>query len=321
MPLVGYDSTKLEWFLQGPIVDKLTYGVRLHLDNLFHPFNDFLLKHSGLSDEELKEKVLDSWIPQHMVAHKFFNIEFCEDFFLDGLSVSIKFIRENMASLHSDAFNLDIAFEQVIKNYKQKFETFNLCSYKAYSLPTFFFFDAIATMQENEKAILFGLDTIKHFKQKYGIGTDNLKTLVAHEVGHLYHYQCAQISEEDVLHSRVSLRFWMEGIAQYLSLYVCIDTSIGEMFLDNELNHRCESIRTDLYKRLENSIDEKRLGDAEAFWFNLCNEEIPGRAGYYIGYKAVEECVNKHGIKATLELNPESIHRFMLEHISSVLLV
>ncbi len=290
----------------------------MHLDNLFHPFKEFILQHSELSDEELQKKFLNSWIPQNMNAYKFFNIEFTEGYFLDGLTVSIKFIRENLDSLHRDACDLDLAFEQVIKDYSHKFERFDLSSYKTFALPSFYFFDAVATIQHNDMAVLFGLDSMIYTKQKYGIGADNIKTLVAHEVGHLYHYHCAQISEDEVLNSRVSLRFWMEGIAQYLSLYVCNDISIEEMLLDKELAQRCESIMPELYKKLEGCIDEKRLGDSEAFWFNLRNDQIPARAGYYIGYKAVDECVHKHGIKYTLGLNPESIHRFMLEHISSI---
>ena len=272
----------------------------MHLDNLFHSFKNFLMQHSGLSDEDLQKEILNLWVPQNMVAHKFFNIEFTEDFFLDELAASIRFIRENTDSLHEDAYDLDLAFEQVIRDYKQKFKGFDLSSYKAFALPSFFFFDAVATMQENEKAILFGLDTIKHFKQKYGIGADNLKTLVAHEVGHLFHYKCAKISENEVLNSCISLRFWMEGVAQYLSFYVCNDISIDEMLLDKELAQNCESVKENLYKRLVKDIKEKRLGEVEGFWFNLRNDEIPARAGYYIGYKAVEECVDKHGLKSTL---------------------
>lgn len=287
----------------------------MKLNNLFYAFKEFQLDHSELSVEKFQAALLSSWIPQHMEAHRFFNINFTEAFFLDKLPSAISFILKNNDSLFQDASELDNAFESVIKSYQRKFNDFDLCEYKAFALPTFGFFDAIATINGNDKAILFGLDTIEFLKQQYGVGANDFKTLVAHEVGHLYHFKCADISDDDVLNSQVSFRFWMEGIAQYLSKYICGDISLSEILLDQGLAERCEKIEKNLYQRLLSDIDNKRFGRVERFWFNLHNDEIPGRAGYYIGYKAVETCVNNLGIESALKLSPSSIHKILLEHI------
>ena len=144
-------------------------------------------------------------------------------------------------------------------------------------------FDGATRPVEGKTALLFGTDVMAAV---YGRDADP-ESFFHHELFHLYHDQFP----DPALGGTLARSLWVEGLAVYVAEQLNPGTPEPVLFgLPRGMPDAVRERLPELAARLRARLDSREKADTQQ-WFSgqSLEGEVPGRAGYYLGYLMAKE--------------------------------
>lgn len=199
--------------------------------------------------------------------------------------------------------------EQITK-FKETFPDLNWKGTVVF-MPNYGITDSGTGQINNKPYLIFGVDTILF---SYGEKAE-LTVLFSHELFHLYQSQFQPKGKpknrqkgEVPLYELV----WGEGLATYASK--CLNPGISSegIFLGSTLEKDASPILAKLAKEILKNFDS---GDTKVWQPFMAGaegiSEIPGRSGYYVGYKVAEKLAKQASLKKLAQLKGQDLRKKM----------
>jgi hypothetical protein len=152
-----------------------------------------------------------------------------------------------------------------------------------FSVSLFGFSAGLLVSGENT-GLYFGVDELARIHGSLG----NLKVIFQHELFHQYHYQIAPEITDD----RAAWAFmWEEGLATYVSRRMNPGTTADQVLVTpDRLSELAQPLLPNLARRLRDIADSTNPDDyMELFSAQRPQSGIPGRSGYFVGYRVAEK--------------------------------
>lgn len=170
-----------------------------------------------------------------------------------------------------------------------------------YFTVSLFFFDGATRPVRGKTALLFGIDGIARFHP----ADANLKVFFDHELFHQYHDQVQpELSADEALWTSL----WQEGLATYVSQQMNPGATVSQALMSSSLAADCEPKLPTMAAELLRNIDSTDPKEYAAFFYgNNGRADVPSRAGYYVGYRVVQELAGQRSLEQLAELRGEEL--------------
>jgi hypothetical protein len=131
--------------------------------------------------------------------------------------------------------------------------------------------------------LYFGIDELARIHGS----NNNLKIILKHELVHQYHYQ---IAPELSANEAVWAYMWEEGLATYVSRQMSPGCTIDQaLMIPTRLSELAKPYLRELAQRLLDKPDSTySTTDADLFSLDKAPPGLPGRSGYYLGFRVAE---------------------------------
>jgi len=161
-----------------------------------------------------------------------------------------------------------------------------------------FNFDGATRNVGGKDALLFGIDGIARYHGQH----EDLKVLFDHELFHQYHAQFAQHDTGDNTPLWVSL--WEEGLATYVSQQMNPGSTEAQVLMSDKLAELTKPLLPALARELLTNFDSFDRDEYAAFFYSKNGRpDIPGRCGYFVGYRIAQELAAGRSLRQLASLH------------------
>ncbi|MCG2592889.1 hypothetical protein LZ009_08860 [Ramlibacter sp. XY19] len=199
---------------------------------------------------------------------------------------------------------LSTSIARDLPRYEARFrETFPDLDYRGdiYFLHSLGGFDGGTRRVDGRTALLFGVDMIAWV---YGEGIDP-QPFFHHELFHIYQGQFAAAGEAERDDDPLVTALWREGLATYVAQTLNPQAGGVSIFgLPRTTPARVLANRPQLARDLRGLLDSRAPGDYKRWFLGGRDEnaEVPGRAGYVLGYHVAERLAQRHPLRELARL-------------------
>ncbi|MBK9001285.1 MAG: hypothetical protein IPM35_36660 [Myxococcales bacterium] len=194
---------------------------------------------------------------------------------LASLDARIDAMRALGRSVEQDLGRFDASFRQVFPDMSWDGTVYFTVSVDA--------FDGAVRRVDGRLALLFGLDKIALL---YGPDA-SVGPLFHHELFHLHHQKlCSMPEPKPEGPNGLWPPLWTEGLAVYVSHHLNPKATLRELTLSPEMVSAADARMAPLAGELLRLLDDAREEDYRDYFLGAGQrEDVPKRAGYYIGYR------------------------------------
>jgi hypothetical protein len=172
-----------------------------------------------------------------------------------------------------------------------------------YFLPSGMHFDGAVREISGKATLLFGLDMIAHLQGEKG----NLAPLFHHELFHLYH---RTVNPDCFRQPTLLMPLWTEGLATLVSQRLNPGATQGELLLPASLVDRCNATLPRLATELRQKLgSDQRQDFLDFFDGSSKRNDVPARAGYYLGLLLVRDVGSRMPLTDMARLSGDALRR------------
>lgn len=164
-------------------------------------------------------------------------------------------------------------------------------------------FDGATRQVQGRTALLFGVDVMAVV---YGKEADPA-SFFHHELFHIYHGQFP----DKALSGTLARALWGEGLAVYVAEQLNPGTPEPVLFgLPRDMPERARARLPALASGVRRLLDSRSREDYERYFTGKHDSaELPGRVGYYLGYRVVKEVAGKRSLRELARLKGPALRR------------
>jgi hypothetical protein len=205
-------------------------------------------------------------------------------------------------------------FRKIVPDFESNFPIYAIVA------PNFDAKSAVTGPRENSIALVIALDSIALEKA-------NLDILFPHELFHAFHAQRSGFLNDGVMPgTSILVPLWEEGFATYVSGLANPGTTDGQLLFDPSFGKATEKDLRWLAGKFLEQMNQKTLDpsstDAFKSWFSVgklkVREDLPNRAGYFLGLRVVREVAKIHSLKEMIAWRPESVTPFLTDALAKL---
>lgn len=224
--------------------------------------------------------------------------------------------------------SFDKTIDQQIKIFKATFKDANFRDLKIFAAPVLLRFNGQGSFIDEKPILAFGMDMISYLKDDpkviSGINyAHNAGVFYSHELFHMYHTPKQGLTQKIAkTEGTLANALWNEGLAAYVSGILNKDSKLDYLLMDYSLDNNCKSKMNFLKNEFAKDINKKLYdpNDRTSYskWFLLSSkdQDIPLRAGYYLGYFVAKDLAEKHGLTTVVNWDYQEVQKYLDKYFS-----
>lgn len=171
-----------------------------------------------------------------------------------------------------------------------------------------------ATTLDGKNTVLLGIEKI--IELDWGDET-NMRALILHEIGHLWHKMNGHLYIPDFTKRRKAIQqLYQEGVAMVCEHILCGDDDFYHQDKDGWLDW-CKKNEKEIKREYLRRLDANE--SVQDFFGDWCSYNGYSDVGYYLGCCFVEHLMKSHSLKEIASLNYKTINKGFIEFASTVI--
>ncbi len=171
-----------------------------------------------------------------------------------------------------------------------------------------------ATTLDGKSTVLLGIEKI--IELDWGDET-NMRALILHEIGHLWHKMYGNLYLPDFTKRRKAIQqLYQEGVAMVCEHILCGDNEFYHQDKDGWLSW-CYENENDIKKEYLRRLDEKI--SVQDFFGDWCSYNGRSDVGYFLGCRFIEHLMKSHSLKDIAKMKYMFLNKAFTEYASIVL--
>ncbi len=171
-----------------------------------------------------------------------------------------------------------------------------------------------ATTLDGKNTVLLGIEKI--IELDWGDET-NMRALILHEIGHLWHKLNGNLYIRDFTKRRKAIQqLYQEGVAMVCEHILCGDDEFYHQDKDGWLDW-CRENETEIKKEYLRRLDEKI--SVQDFFGDWCSYDGHSDVGYFLGCRFVRYLMKKHSLKDVANLKYRALNKAFTEFANTVI--
>lgn len=171
-----------------------------------------------------------------------------------------------------------------------------------------------ATTLDGKSTILLGIEKI--IELNWGDET-NMRALILHEIGHLWHKMNGRLYLPDFTKRRKAIQqLYQEGVAMVCEHILCGDSDFWHQDKDGWLDW-CRKNETEIKKEYLRRLDSNE--SVQDFFGDWCSYNGYSDVGYYLGCRFVEYLMKSHSLKEIANMSYNKLNKSFAEYATTVI--
>ena len=171
-----------------------------------------------------------------------------------------------------------------------------------------------ATTLDGKSTVLLGIEKI--IELDWGDET-NMRALILHEIGHLWHKLNGKLYIPDFTKRRKAIQqLYCEGVAMVCEHILCGDNEFWHQDKDGWLDW-CRENETEIKKEYLRRLDAKE--SVQDFFGDWCSYNGYSDVGYYLGCCFVEYLMKSHSLKEIANMSYNKLNKSFAEYATTVI--
>ncbi len=171
-----------------------------------------------------------------------------------------------------------------------------------------------ATTLDGKNTVLLGIEKI--IELDWGDET-NMRALILHEIGHLWHKLNGNLYFPDFTKRRKAVQqLYQEGVAMVCEHILCDDNEFYHQDKEGWLNW-CRENETGIKKEYLRRLDAKE--SVQDFFSDWCSYNGYSDVGYYLGCKFVRNLMKIHSLKEIAGMSYKTVNKAFEEFANTVI--
>ena len=170
-----------------------------------------------------------------------------------------------------------------------------------------------ATTLDGKNAVLLGIEKI--IELNWGDET-NMRALLLHEIGHLWHKLNGKLYIPDFTKRRKAIQqLYQEGVAMVCEHILCGDNDFWHQDKNGWLDW-CSKNETEIKKEYLRRLDSNE--SVQDFFGDWCSYNGYSDVGYYLGCRFVEHLMKAHTLKEIANMSYNKLNKCFIEYVNTV---
>lgn len=171
-----------------------------------------------------------------------------------------------------------------------------------------------ATTLDGKNAVLLGIEKI--IELNWGDET-NMRALLLHEIGHLWHKLNGKLYIPDFTKRRKAIQqLYQEGVAMVCEHILCGDNDFWHQDKNGWLDW-CSKNETEIKKEYLRRLDSNE--SVQDFFGDWCSYNGYSDVGYYLGCRFVEYLMKSHSLKEIANMSYNKLNKSFAEYATTVI--
>lgn len=171
-----------------------------------------------------------------------------------------------------------------------------------------------ATTLDGKNTVLLGIEKI--IELTWGDET-NMRALILHEIGHLWHKMNGKLYIPDFTKRRKAIQqLYQEGVAMVCEHILCGDSDFWHQDKDGWLDW-CRKNETEIKKEYLRRLDSNE--SVQDFFGDWCSYNGYSDVGYYLGCRFVEYLMKSHSLKEIANMSYNKLNKSFAEYATTVI--
>ena len=171
-----------------------------------------------------------------------------------------------------------------------------------------------ATTLDGKNTVLLGVEKI--IELDWGDET-NMRALILHEIGHLWHKVNGHLYIPDFTKRRKAIQqLYQEGVAMVCEHILCGDDDFYHQDKDGWLDW-CRENETEIKKEYLRRLDAKE--NVQDFFGDWCSYNGYSDVGYYLGCRFIGYLLKSHSLKEIARMNYRTLNKHFSEYANTVI--
>ena len=171
-----------------------------------------------------------------------------------------------------------------------------------------------ATTLDGKNTVLLGVEKI--IELDWGDET-NMRALILHEIGHLWHKMNGHLYIPDFTKRRKAIQqLYQEGVAMVCEHILCGDNDFYHQDKDGWLDWCCENeteIKREYLRRIEAKIS------VQDFFGDWCSYNGYSDVGYFLGCRFIEHLMKSYSLKDIASMNYKRLDQYFSDYANTVI--
>ena len=171
-----------------------------------------------------------------------------------------------------------------------------------------------ATTLDGKNTVLLGIEKI--IELNWGDET-NMRALILHEIGHLWHKLNGKLYIPDFTKRRKAIQqLYQEGVAMVCEHILCGDKDFWHQDKNGWLDW-CSKNETEIKKEYLRRLDSNE--SVQDFFGDWCSYNGYSDVGYYLGCRFVEYLMKSHSLKEIANMSYNKLNKSFAEYATTVI--
>lgn len=171
-----------------------------------------------------------------------------------------------------------------------------------------------ATTLDGKHTVLLGIEKI--IELDWGDET-NMRALILHEIGHLWHKMNGKLYIPDFTKRRKAIQqLYQEGVAMVCEHILCGDDNFWHQDKDGWLDW-CRENEPEIKKEYLRRLDERE--SVQDFFGDWCSYNGYSDVGYFLGCRFIEQLMKNHSLKEIANMKYNELNRAFVKYANTII--